>query len=154
MYKKWIVIGLVVGLILLLMIQLLKPKQQEVHEQLPLDQQKVSEIRSERTTENVLQYSSSNSKQSILDSETHSELLQQREQVYQQFQQINTLMSQGQQPNQNQVLALLEQQYNLVKKGVVKLDEAISSIQYLRQILPEMDRALDRQLAKLEQLKK
>ena len=154
MYKKWIVIGLVVGLILLLMIQLLKPKQQEVHEQLPLDQQKVSEIRSERTTENVLQYLSSNSKQLILDSETHSELLQQREQVYQQFQQINTLMSQGQQPNQNQVLALLEQQYNLVKKGVVKLDEAISSIQYLRQILPEMDRALDRQLAKLEQLKK
>ncbi|UUS64350.1 MULTISPECIES: hypothetical protein [unclassified Acinetobacter] len=154
MYKKWIVIGLVVGLILLLMIQLLKPKQQEVHEQLPLDQQKVSEIRSERTTENVLQYSSSNSKQLILDSETHSDLLQQREQVYQQFQQINTLMSQGQQPNQNQVLALLEQQYNLVKKGVVKLDEAISSIQYLRQILPEMDRALDRQLAKLEQLKK
>ncbi|WP_111885846.1 hypothetical protein [Acinetobacter sp. CFCC 11171] len=154
MYKKWIVIGLVVGLILLLMIQLLKPKQQEVHEQLPLDQQKVSEIRSERTTENVLQYLSSNSKQLILDSETHSELLQQREQVYQQFQQINTLMSQGQQPNQNQVLALLEQQYNLVKKGVVKLDEAISSIQYLRQILPEMDRALDRKLAKLEQLKK
>ncbi|MCL6241465.1 hypothetical protein [Acinetobacter amyesii] len=154
MYKKWIVIGLVVGLILLLMIQLLKPKQQEVHEQLPLDQQKVSEIRSERTIENVLQHSSFNSKQSILDSETHSELLQQREQVYQQFQQINTLMSQGQQPNQNQVLALLEQQYNLVKKGVVKLDEAISSIQYLRQILPEMDRALDRQLAKLEQLKK
>ena len=154
MYKKWIVIGLVVGLILLLMIQLLKPKQQEVHEQLPLDQQKVSETRSERTIENVLQHSSFNSKQSILDSETHSELLQQREQVYQQFQQINTLMSQGQQPNQNQVLALLEQQYNLVKKGVVKLDEAISSIQYLRQILPEMDRALDRQLAKLEQLKK
>ncbi|WP_180094741.1 MULTISPECIES: hypothetical protein [unclassified Acinetobacter] len=154
MYKKWIVIGLVVGLILLLMIQLLKPKQQEVHEQLPLDQQKVSEIRSERTIENVLQHSSFNSKQSILDSETHSELLQQREQVYQQLQQINTLMSQGQQPNQNQVLALLEQQYNLVKKGVVKLDEAISSIQYLRQILPEMDRALDRQLAKLEQLKK
>ncbi|WP_180121746.1 hypothetical protein [Acinetobacter sp. YH12086] len=154
MYKKWIGIGLVVGLILLLMIQLLKPKQQEVHEQLPLDQQKVSEIRSERTIENVLQHSSFNSKQSILDSETHSELLQQREQVYQQFQQINTLMSQGQQPNQNQVLALLEQQYNLVKKGVVKLDEAISSIQYLRQILPEMDRALDRQLAKLEQLKK
>ena len=154
MYKKWIVIGLVVGLILLLMIQLLKPKQQEVHEQLPFDQQKVSEIRSERTIENVLQHSSFNSKQSILDSETHSELLQQREQVYQQFQQINTLMSQGQQPNQNQVLALLEQQYNLVKKGVVKLDEAISSIQYLRQILPEMDRALDRQLAKLEQLKK
>ncbi|WP_180173411.1 hypothetical protein [Acinetobacter sp. YH12029] len=154
MYKKWIVIGLVVGLILLLMIQLLKPKQQEVHEQLPLDQQKVSEIRSERTIENVLQRSSFNSKQSILDSETHSELLQQREQVYQQFQQINTLMSQGQQPNQNQVLALLEQQYNLVKKGVVQVDEAISSIQYLRQILPEMDRALDRQLAKLEQLKK
>src|SRR5690606_8771367 len=101
MYKKWIVIGLVVGLILLLMIQLLKPKQQEVHEQLPLDQQKVSQTRSERTIENVLQHSSFNSKQSILDSETHSELLQQREQVYQQFQQINTLMSQGQQPNQN-----------------------------------------------------
>ena len=63
-------------------------------------------------------------------------------------------MSQGQQPNQNQVLALLEQQYRLVEKGVVQVDEAISSIQYLRQILPEMDRALDRQLAKLEQLKK
>lgn len=153
MYKKWIVIGLVVGLILLLMIQLLKPKQQEVHEQLPLDQQKVSEIRSERTIENVLQHSSFNSKQSILDSETHSELLQQREQVFQQFQQINTQMSQGQQPNENQVLTLLEQQYRLVEKGVVNVDEAISSIQYLRQILPEMDRSLDEQQAKLEQLK-
>ncbi|WP_180113737.1 hypothetical protein [Acinetobacter sp. YH12063] len=154
MNKKWIVLGLTFSLILWLMIQFLKPRQQEVHEQLPLDQQKVSETHSDQTTENVLQHSSSKPKQERQDNETHTQLLQQREQVFQQFQQINTLMSQGQQPNQNQVLALLEQQYNLVKKGVVKLDEAISSIQYLRQILPEMDRALDRQLAKLEQLKK
>ena len=153
MNKKWIVLGLTFSLILWLMIQFLKPRQQEVHEQLPLDQQKVSETHSDQTTENVLQYSSSKPKQERQDNETHTQLLQQREQVYQQFQQINTLMSQGQQPNQNQVLALLEQQYRLVEKGVVNVDEAISSIQYLRQILPEMDRFLDGQQAKLEQLK-
>ena len=153
MYKKWIVLGLMVGLILLLMIQFLKSGQQEVHKQLPLDQQKVSEIHSERTTEKVLQHSSSKQIQERQDKETHIQLLQQREQVFQQFQQINTQMSQGQQPNQNQVLALLEQQYRLVEKGVVHVDEAISSIQYLRQILPEMDRFLDGQQAKLEQLK-
>ncbi len=155
MYKKWIVIGLVVGLILLFMIQFLKPRQQHIkQEQTQLDKQKVLSPLTVQTTNNALNDQSSKQKQERQDKEIHTQLLQQREQVYQEFQQINTLMSQGQQPNQNQVLALLEQQYNLVKKGVVKLDEAISSIQYLRQILPEMDRALDRQLAKLEQLKK
>ena len=86
--------------------------------------------------------------------ETRAQLLQQREQVYQQFQAINTQLSQGQQPDQNEMINLLEQQYTLVQKGVVKADEAILYIQYLRQILPEMDRFLDRQQAKLEQLKK
>ncbi|MCL6248938.1 hypothetical protein M5F00_13815 [Acinetobacter sp. ANC 4945] len=152
MYKKWIVLGLMVSLILLLMILFLKPQQQHVkQQQTQLDKQKVSEIHSERTTKNALNDQSS--KQKRQDKETHAQLLQQREQVFQQFQQINTQMSQGQQPNQNQVLTLLEQQYRLVEKGVVNVDEAISSIQYLRQILPEMDRFLDGQQAKLEQLK-
>ncbi|WP_180035392.1 MULTISPECIES: hypothetical protein [unclassified Acinetobacter] len=155
MNKKLIALGLTFSLFLGLIILFLKPKQEHVEQQqTQLDTQKVLSPLTVQTTNNALNDQSSKQKQERQDKEMHTQLLQQREQVYQQFQQINTLMSQGQQPNQNQVLALLEQQYNLVKKGVVKLDEAISSIQYLRQILPEMDRALDRQLAKLEQLKK
>ncbi|UIJ74879.1 hypothetical protein [Acinetobacter sp. SH20PTE14] len=156
MYKKWIVLSLIVGLILLLMIQFLKPRQQHVEqEQTQLDTQKVLSPLTVQTTNNALndQSSKQKQKQERQDKEMHTQLLQQREQVFQQFQQINTQMSQGQQPNQNQVLALLEQQYRLVEKGVVNVDEAISSIQYLRQILPEMDRFLDGQQAKLEQLK-
>ncbi|WP_180110971.1 MULTISPECIES: hypothetical protein [unclassified Acinetobacter] len=154
MYKKWIVIGLVVGLILLFMIQFLKPRQQHIkQEQTQLDKQKVLNPLTVQTTNNALNDQSSKQKQERQDKEMHTQLLQQREQVFQQFQQINTQMGQGQQPNQNQVLALLEQQYRLVEKGVVQVDEAISSIQYLRQILPEMDRFLDGQQAKLEQLK-
>ena len=155
MNKKLIALGLTFSLFLGLIILFLKPKQEHVEQQqTQLDTQKVLSPFTVQTTNNALNDQSSKQKQERQDKEMHTQLLQQREQVYQQFQQINTLMSQGQQPNQNQVLALLEQQYNLVKKGVVKLDEAISSIQYLRQILPEMDRALDRKLAKLEQLKK
>ncbi|WP_180162823.1 hypothetical protein [Acinetobacter sp. YH12069] len=158
MYKKWIVLGLMVSLILLLMIQFLKPRQQHVEqEQTQLDTQKVLSPLTVQTTNNALNDQSSKQKQKQKqerqDMEMHTQLLQQREQVFQEFQQINTQMSQGQQPNQNQVLALLEQQYRLVEKGVVNVDEAISSIQYLRQILPEMDRFLDGQQAKLEQLK-
>ncbi|WP_180085783.1 hypothetical protein [Acinetobacter sp. YH12145] len=155
MNKKLIALGLTFSLFLGLMILFLKPKQEHVEQQqTQLDTQKVLSPLTVQTTNNALNDQSSKQTQERQDKEMHTQLLQQREQVFQQFQQLNTLMSQGQQPNQNQVLALLEQQYNLVKKGVVKLDEAISSIQYLRQILPEMDRALDRQLAKLEQLKK
>ena len=155
MNKKLIALGLTFSLFLGLIILFLKPKQEHVEQQqTQLDTQKVLSPFTVQTTNNALNDQSSKQKQERQDKEMHTQLLQQREQVYQQFQQINTLMSQGQQPNQNQVLALLEQQYNVVKKGVVKLDEAISSIQYLRQILPEMDRALDRKLAKLEQLKK
>ncbi|WP_180040706.1 MULTISPECIES: hypothetical protein [unclassified Acinetobacter] len=151
MYKKWIVIGLVVGLILLFMIQFLKPRQQHIkQQQTQLDTQIVLSPLTVQTTKNALNDQSSKQKQEREDKEMHTQLLQQREQVFQEFQQINTQMSQGQQPNQNQVLALLEQQYRLVEKGVVQVDEAISSIQYLRQILPEMDRSLDEQQAKLE----
>ena len=136
------------------MILFLKPQQQNIEQQqTQLDKQNVLSPLTVQTTKNALNDQSSKQKQERQDNETHTQLLQQREQVYQQFQQINTQMSQGQQPNQNQVLALLKQQYKLVEKGVVNVDEAISSIQYLRQILPEMDRFLDGQQAKLEQLK-
>ena len=154
MNKKWIVLGLTFSLILWLMILFLKPQQQNIEQQqTQLDKQNVLSPLTVQTTKNALNDQSSKQKQERQDNETHTQLLQQREQVYQQFQQINTQMSQGQQPNQNQVLALLKQQYKLVEKGVVNVDEAISSIQYLRQILPEMDRFLDGQQAKLEQLK-
>ncbi|MGN0936567.1 hypothetical protein [Acinetobacter amyesii] len=154
MYKKWIALGLTFSLFLGLMIQFLKPKQEHVEQQqTQLDTQIVLSPLTVQTTKNALNDQSSKQKQEREDKEMHTQLLQQREQVFQEFQQINTQMSQGQQPNQNQVLALLEQQYRLVEKGVVNVDEAISSIQYLRQILPEMDRFLDGQQAKLEQLK-
>ena len=154
MNKKLIALGLTFSLFLGLIILFLKPQQQNIEQQqTQLDKQNVLSPLTVQTTKNALNDQSSKQKQERQDNETHTQLLQQREQVYQQFQQINTQMSQGQQPNQNQVLALLKQQYKLVEKGVVNVDEAISSIQYLRQILPEMDRFLDGQQAKLEQLK-
>ena len=147
---KWIVLGSTIGLVLCLVMVFLKPQPQERQsKQTQFENITRSTPPDAQTTESLLKAQSAEQNQ-----ETPVQLLQQREQVYQQFQAINTQLSQGQQPDQNEMLNLLEQQYALVQKGVVKADEAISYIQYLRQILPEMDRFLDRQQAKLEQLKK
>ena len=150
MNTKWIVLGSTFGLVLCLTLVFLKPQQQErLHEQTQFENITRFTPPNAQITESLVKEQSTEQNQ-----ETPVQLLQQREQVYQQLQAINTQLSQGQQPEQNEMLNLLEQQYALVQKGVVKADEAISYIQYLRQILPEMDRFLDRQQAKLEQLKK
>ena len=149
MNTKWIVLGATIGLVLCLTLVFLKPQQQErLHEQKQFENINRSTLPDAQITESLVKEQSAKQNQ-----EMPVQLLQQREQVYQQFQAINTQLSQGQQPDQNKMINLLEQQYALVQKGVVKADEAISYIQYLRQILPEMDRFLDRQQAKLEQLK-
>lgn len=149
MNTKWIVLGATIGLVLCLILVFLKPQQQErQYKQTQFENITLSTPPDAQTTESLVKEQSAEQNQEI-----PVQLLQQREQVYQQLQAINTQLSQGQQPDQNEMLNLLEQQYALVQKGVVKADEAISYIQYLRQILPEMDRFLDRQQAKLEQLK-
>lgn len=150
MNTKWIFLGSTIGIVLCLTLVFLKPQQQERRYEQKQFENITRSIRLDaQITESLVKAQSAEQNK-----ETRAQLLQQREQVYQQFQAINTQLSQGQQPDQNEMINLLEQQYTLVQKGVVKADEAILYIQYLRQILPEMDRFLDRQQAKLEQLKK
>ena len=150
MNTKWIFLGSTIGIVLCLTLVFLKPQQQERRYEQKQFENITRSIRLDaQITESLVKAQSAEQNK-----ETRAQLLQQREQVYQQFQAINTQLSQGQQPDQNEMINLLEQQYTLVQKGAVKADEAILYIQYLRQILPEMDRFLDRQQAKLEQLKK
>lgn len=96
------------------------------------------------------------SKQDNLTSEQNinqKELIQQREQLYKKFQDINTALSRGQQPDAGQISKMLEQQKQLVQSGIVPADEAISNAQFLKQILPVMQAQIHRHILQLEQLR-
>jgi hypothetical protein len=81
-------------------------------------------------------------------------LIQQRDQLYKDFAGISDALSHGQQPDLRQVSQMLEQQKQLVRTGTVAANEAISYCQFLRQILPEMERQIDQNIIELEQLKR
>lgn len=81
-------------------------------------------------------------------------LLQQRDQLYKNFAAISDALSHGQQPDLRQVSQMLEQQKQLVRTGTVAANEAISYCQFLRQILPAMERQIDQNIIELEQLKR
>lgn len=83
-----------------------------------------------------------------------AELLQQRDRLYKNFAAISDALSHGQQPDLRQVSQMLEQQKQLVRTGTVAADEAISYCQFLRQILPAMERQIDQNIIELEQLKR
>lgn len=83
-----------------------------------------------------------------------AELLQQRDRLYKNFAAISDALSHGQQPDLRQVSQMLEQQKQLVRTGTVAANEAISYCQFLRQILPEMERQIDQNIIELEQLKR
>ena len=83
-----------------------------------------------------------------------AELLQQRDKLYKDFSAMSDALSHGQQPDLRQVSQMLEQQKQLVRTGMVAADEAISYCQFLRQILPEMERQIDQNIIELEQLKR
>jgi len=83
-----------------------------------------------------------------------AELLQQRDRLYKNFAAISDALSHGQQPDLRQVSQMLEQQKQLVRTGMVAADEAISYCQFLRQILPAMERQIDQNIIELEQLKR
>lgn len=78
------------------------------------------------------------------------ELIQQRDQLYKNFEEISTGLGQGQQPDFRQINTLLVQQRELVKAGILSSEEAITYSQFLRQILPAMDQQL---YGHIEQLK-
>lgn len=80
-------------------------------------------------------------------------LLEQRDRLYKDFAAISDALSHGQQPDLRQVSEMLEQQKQLVKTGTVAADEAISYCQFLRQILPAMERQIDQNIRELEKLK-
>lgn len=80
-------------------------------------------------------------------------LLQQRDRLYKNFAAISDALSHGQQPDLRQVSQMLEQQKQLVRTGTVAANEAISYCQFLRQILPAMERQIDQNIIELEKLK-
>lgn len=81
------------------------------------------------------------------------ELIQQRDRLYQDFEEISNSLSVGQQPDLRQVSDLLDKQKQLVKTGVLSANDAISYCQFLRQILPAMDHQINQHVLELEKLK-
>ncbi|NNH77067.1 hypothetical protein HLH17_05120 [Acinetobacter sp. ANC 5380] len=79
-------------------------------------------------------------------------LIQQRDRLYQDFEEISHSLSVGQQPDFRQVSDLLEKQKQLVKLGGLSANDAISYCQFLRQILPAMDQQINQHILQLEQL--
>lgn len=84
---------------------------------------------------------------------TQIELIQQRDQLYQDFEAISHSLSVGQQPDFRQVSDLLDKQQHLVKAGGLSANDAVSYCQFLRQILPEIDYQINQHILKLEQFK-
>jgi len=82
-----------------------------------------------------------------------AELIQQRDELYQTFGQLSYRLSHGQQVDAREVDQLLNTQENLVRKGALSTDDAIQYSQFLKKIMPEMERSLDRYIQQLEQLK-
>ncbi|TCH65367.1 hypothetical protein [Acinetobacter sp. ANC 4862] len=93
-------------------------------------------------------------KQAIpLQSSNQIGLIQQRDRLYQDFEQISHSLSVGQQPDFRQVSDLLKKQKQLVKASGLSANDAISYCQFLRQILPAMDQQINQHILQLEQLK-
>ncbi|KGT47344.1 MULTISPECIES: hypothetical protein [Acinetobacter] len=86
----------------------------------------------------------------IKTSELEPELIQQRDALYLKISDITTQLSQGQKPDLRIVSQLADEQYKLVKAQAVTTDEAIATLQFLRQVLPEMDMELAREIKRIE----
>ena len=82
-----------------------------------------------------------------------AELIQQRDELYQSFGQLSYRLSHGQQVDAREVDQLLKTQENLVRKGALSADDAIHYSQFLKKIMPDMERSLDSYIQQLEQLK-
>lgn len=80
-------------------------------------------------------------------------MIQQRDRLYQDFEEISNSLSVGQQPDLRQVSDLLDKQKQLVKTGALSANDAISYCQFLRQILPAMDHQINQHVLELEKLK-
>ncbi|TCB48059.1 hypothetical protein E0H80_15390 [Acinetobacter sp. ANC 4779] len=85
---------------------------------------------------------------------TQIELIQQRDQLYQDFEAISHSLSVGQQPDFRQVSDLLDKQQQLVKAHGLSVNDAISYCQFLRQILPDMDHQINQHILQLEQFER
>ncbi|TCB54574.1 hypothetical protein [Acinetobacter terrestris] len=83
-----------------------------------------------------------------------AKLIQQRDRLYQDFEEISNSLRVGQQPDLRQVSDLLDKQKQLVKTGALSANDAISYCQFLRQILPAMDHQINQHVLELEKLKR
>src|SRR5690606_656406 len=81
-----------------------------------------------------------------------AELIQQRDRLYQDVEEISNALSVGQQPDVGQVREFSDKQKQRVKTGALSANDAISYCQFLRQILPAMDHQINQQILQLEQL--
>ncbi|MGX9608510.1 hypothetical protein [Acinetobacter sp. T63] len=96
-----------------------------------------------------------NVSESVVDTRTeHSpELLARREQLYRQFAEISTGFGQGQKPELRAVSQLLAEQKVLVAARVVQKSEAISLLDFLQQVLPEMSHEIEQNKREIEGIK-
>lgn len=86
----------------------------------------------------------------VMQSTSKALLLKQRDDLYKHFEEISTGLSHGQQPDLGQVSALLAQQRQLVKMGILSTADAITYSEFLRQILPAMDREINQHIEQLK----
>lgn len=84
---------------------------------------------------------------------SQTELLQQREALYMDFQALSFALSHGQQPDTFKVGQMLNQQLQLVNAGVVPSEDALTYSRFLKKIMPQMNAELTQHIEKLEHVK-
>jgi phosphoglycerate-specific signal transduction histidine kinase len=146
-----LIIGSIVTLSLIIVVYMFKPLPSPPHTAKP--QEKSTPAVATPTVEKKV-ISTTPVQTDTVSVPNQAELLQQRDRLYKNFAAISDALSHGQQPDLRQVSQILEQQEQLVRTGTVAADEAISYCQFLRQILPAMERQIDQNIIELEQLKR
>lgn len=145
-----LIIGSIVTLLLIIMVYIFKPLSTTPPNTV---QPKEKPIPTETILEKKLVLSAPVQANTVTVS-NQAELIQQRDRLYQDFEEISNSLSVGQQPNLRQVSDLLDKQKQLVKTGVLSANDAISYCQFLRQILPAMDHQINQHILELEKLKR
>lgn len=144
-----LIIGSIVTLLLIIVVYIFKPLSTTPPNTL---QPKEKPIPTETILEKKLVLSAPVQANTVTVS-NQAELIQQRDRLYQDFEEISNSLSVGRQPDLRQVSDLLDKQKQLVKTGVLSANDAISYCQFLRQILPAMDHQINQHILELEKLK-
>lgn len=105
-----------------------------------------------KIVQDMLQHSNVQGPRLKEQSANQKDLLRQRDQLYAEFEAINQKLSQGQKPEERTVDTLLQQQMQLVHAGVLSSQDALNYCQFLRKVMPEMDRQLNGYILELEKM--